>query len=270
MKNRVHNTTKFIIILIIAILLSGCGPSADEFSATKTKIAANIYSTQTAAVPTATNTTRPTPTNTHTSTPNRTATAAFRATSTAQSMANLIQQLYEDGFLQSTRGEYIQQDDFEMSLAQINRTEFGNTGIYLSDFVLRSDIAWETARKGANTYYSGCGFFFGFPNEKDRYHLVMLTLSGNIRFQRWTEGSYLFNLASNYFGKIDYMKGDAELIITVEDDTIQAFINGERIFVRPDQYKWEGDLGFAINSGTNAGFGTRCTFLNTEIWSLEP
>ena len=65
------------------------------------------------------------------------------------------------------------------------------------------------------------------------------------------------------------MSGDAELIIIVEGGTIQAFVDGEQIFIRRDQYKFKGTLGYAISSGLNTDFGTRCIFRNTEIWSLK-
>jgi hypothetical protein len=259
-----------IFILIISLLLSGCNPSAEEIAATETKIAAEVYGTQTATAPTTTPNPSPTSTIRPTSLPYRRPTLAFRATSTAQPMANLVHKLYDDGYLLTTQGKYLQLDDFEQSLAQINWVLFEKTEIYLSDFVLRSNIAWETARKGANINYSGCGFQFGFQDDQYRYHLILLTLGGNVRFQRCIECRHIRTIASNYFGKIDYMQGDAELIIVVEGDTIQAFVNGEQIFIRLDQYKFRGTLGYAVSSGINTGFGTRCIFTNTEIWSLEP
>ena len=64
--------------------------------------------------------------------------------------------------------------------------------------------------------------------------------------------------------------GLAEVILIVEGGTIQYFVDGEQIFIRRDQKKLTGYLAYAISSGTNADFGTRCIFTDTEIWSLEP
>jgi len=56
------------------------------------------------------------------------------------------------------------------------------------------------------------------------------------------------------------MEGEAEFILVVENGTIQALVNGRRVFIRRDQKKFKGNFGYAISSGTNAGFGTSCTF----------
>ena len=257
------------IILIVSFLLSGCGPSAEEIAAAETKIAADTFATQTAAAPTAT----PTPTVTKTPTPtlNKTATAAFRATSTAQPMADLIQQLYDDGYILSTQGEYSQLGVFQEDFAQINWVRPFPTRIRgLKNFVLRSDITWKTAKEGANIRLSGCGFWFGVDKEIENFHEILVALNGYVNFSRCLNNcSYLESLARSYFGKIDYMIGSAELILVVEGSTIQAFINREPVFVRYDQKKLTGDLYYAISSGTNADFGTRCTFRDTMIWSLE-
>jgi hypothetical protein len=143
-------------------------------------------------------------------------------------------------------------------------------GLDLSNFILRSSISWATAKEGANLKYSGCGFYFGRDELGENFHVARLALSGNVILSRClNDCNYLSLLASSYFGKIDYMKGQADIILIVENDTIQFFVNGERIFIRRDQKKLTGDIAYAIGSGTNAGFGTRCKFTDTQIWSLE-
>ena len=60
--------------LISGLLLAACGPSRSDLDATATRIAAGVYATQTAAVPTHTPTHTPAPTHTPTSTPTPTPT----------------------------------------------------------------------------------------------------------------------------------------------------------------------------------------------------
>ena len=255
------------------LFLSACGPTEDELNATDTKIAAEVFATQTAAAPTATDTFTPSPTSTNTPKPtkNRTATAESLATKQAESMANLVQQLYNDGHIQSTQGEYFRIPDFQESFAQINYVRpYFMSDITTSDFVLRSNIAWKTAKEGANIKNSGCGIWFGVDEEVDNFHEVFLSLDGNVRLARCLNGCRsLSHLASNYFGKVDYLDGDAEIILAVEGGTIQTFVNGELIFTRQNQKELTGFFAFAISSGTNADFGTRCTFSDNEIWNLE-
>ena len=45
-------------IILFTLSLGACGPSQEELDATATQVAANIFATQTASVPTATNTPR--------------------------------------------------------------------------------------------------------------------------------------------------------------------------------------------------------------------
>jgi hypothetical protein len=270
MKN--SNIYRILFIFSITLFfLTACNPSEEELRATETKIAAEVYGTQTAIAPKATNTFTPSPTPTKTPNPtaNKTATAAHLATSQAQPMANLIKELVEDDYVSSIRGKYIRFDDFEQSYAQINRVSLSTVNVNVDNFVLRSNIAWETAKQGANIYYSGCGFIFGYDNDPYHFHRIMLTLDGNIRFSRCIGCNSIRTLASARFGKIDYMRGEAELMIIVEDDTIQAFVDGERVFTRSDQWELAGKIGFVVSSGTNAGFGTRCTYTDTELWWIS-
>jgi hypothetical protein len=276
------NNSKNILLLmgVILLLLASCGPSDEDLRATETKIAEEVFASQTAAAPTSTNTNTPGPTFTPSlkasekktaTAQSGAATAIIQATEDAKSMADLVQSLYDDGYVQSTQGEYMRLNDFEESFAQIDWVNSYFNDIYLSDFVLRSNIAWKTAKEGANIRFSGCGFWFGIDDNVDNFHEVMLALDGNVRLTRClNDCPFLESLASSYFGKIDYMEGNAEVILIVEGGTIQYFVDGDQIFIRRNQKKLKGDLGFAISSGTNAGFGTRCTFTNTEIWDLAP
>jgi hypothetical protein len=276
---KINSRIIFILMGVILLLLASCGPSEEELRATDTKIAEEVFATQTAAASTATNTNTPGPTFTPSLKPSEkkaataqsgTATAIVRATSQAQPMADLVHQLYEDNYIGSTQGKYIRLNDYEESFAQINWVTPRFTDITLSNFVLRSNIAWKTAKEGANIRYSGCGFWFGVDQDVENFHEVMLALDGNVRFNRClNDCSYMSPLASSFFGKIDYMEGNADVILIVEGGTIQYFVDGEQIFIRRDQKKLTGYLAYAISSGTNADFGTRCIFTDTEIWSLD-
>jgi len=73
-------TLLLLILLLISIILGACKPSQAELEAQATKIAADVYSTQTAQAPTATKTLIPSPTNTPTITP--TITPTFPPTNT--------------------------------------------------------------------------------------------------------------------------------------------------------------------------------------------
>lgn len=71
-----------LLIIILALIMSACGPSEAEISSTATQAAADTFATQTALAPTATRTFTPTPTFTSTATPTATPTVTPTPTNT--------------------------------------------------------------------------------------------------------------------------------------------------------------------------------------------
>ena len=200
-----------------------------------------------------------------------TATAQVLATKQAQSMANQIQELFSEEYLSSTQGTYSRLSDFQESWAQINWIKPYFTDNFLSNFVIRADLAWATAQAGANIKYSGCGFYWGVGEDSLNYYVAVFSLDGNVRVHiKKDPSTALYPAGSGYFGKIDYMQGNAKIMLVVENGAIQFFVNGKRVYNRENQYELEGYLGFAISSGLNTGFGTRCSFSNVELWDMNP
>jgi hypothetical protein len=260
--------------LLGILILTACGLSPEEQAAIRTQVAVDIANTQAAYItdtPLPTPTLTPAPTPTRTPRPNMTATALAQATIQAQPLAEEIQRLYTEGMLNDTEGLYYQLDDYSGALAKINWMEPAWTGFAVSDFVLRGNIAWETAKTGANIAGSGCGFSFGIDNEFKNYHIAIFTLDGNVRlFRCWNCSAGLEYISSGYYDKIDYMKGNVDVMLIVEGTRIQFYVNGEHTFDLPNQKDFKGYLTYTISSGTNYGFGTRCTFTNFELWDLSP
>ncbi|MGD8458146.1 MAG: hypothetical protein PVF83_17350 [Anaerolineales bacterium] len=267
MTDRSFKQRVFFALLIFAFLISACGLSEEERQATDTKIAEDIYSTQTAGAPTpantstSTNTPGPSPTNTLKP-------SQKRATSQAEPMVELVQQLYDDGYINSTEGRFFQMDNLNKSWAQINWFRWWTYDIFLNDFVVRTDIAWNTAAKGANIATSGCGFVFWVDEDGERYYVAFLALDGNATLFRM-KNDRLIRVGRGYYRKIDYESGSAELMVIAEGEKIQIFVNGEQVFSRDNQTVFSGEIAYTLLSGINTGYGTRCKFTDTQIWSLE-
>jgi hypothetical protein len=85
MKTRI---IRFILLLLTCAILTACGPSQAEMDVTATKVAADIFATQTAEAPTATLTFTPSPTSTPTptATPTPTHTPTITLTPTPRLM----------------------------------------------------------------------------------------------------------------------------------------------------------------------------------------
>lgn len=262
---------RIIIAIFILLVLSGCGISPEEVEATVTQAAIEVAETRAAMstetpIPSAT----PLPTDTPTPTPNITATLEAIGTDLASYMKADLEELHDDGYLNTTDGEYFLLRDFTESWAQINWVNAYPTGYETADFVLRGEVSWEMASTSGNFKNTGCGFYWGLDENAKNYYVAVLALDGTARvFIAKEPSQYLGTAGSGYYGRIDPMKGSAEIMIIVEEGTIQFFVNGERAMKRENQYELEGFLAYAISSGTNAGFGTRCEFTDFELWTID-
>ena len=268
----------FVVVVLVQL---ACGPfggennneadqpdfAATEASLAKTQDALDAQQQATEPPPP----TQPPPTQPLPTQPPPTADSGAISTSLAQGMYNRVQGLYSDGYLKSTAGRYIWIKDYTEELAQINY--FGGTyftDINTTDLVMVADVAWETAAEGANTKNSGCGFYFGYHGDPAKYHILLFSLDGNVKLFRLWSKSYVEAIGSGFYRSIDYMGGNVELMLILQDKKIQGFVNGRLIFERPNQKAAEGHVGFTVSSGINTGFGTRCTFTNVEVWELYP
>ena len=197
------------------------------------------------------------------------ATAAAKAESTAQaqSMLALVQELYSDGYLSTTAGTYYSLEDFDESWAQINWYMWWYTGYAPTDFVIRANAAWDSASTSANWWTSGCGFVFREDGVANHY-LAYLGLDGYVYFARTVREKYA-SLGASYYGRLDTPKGQAQIMLVVEDTNITFFVNGERVHARQDQGLNSGNLALTLLSGINTGFGTRCQMSNIELWELD-
>lgn len=194
---------------------------------------------------------------------------AIDATKTAQvgGMAKVVQKLKEEGYLTKTSGSYHLLEDFDKSWAQINWYRWSYVDHSPDEFVIRADASWDSASNVANWFNSGCGFVYG---EQDRYnhHLVFWGLDGNVYAERVSDG-YFIPLGRGYYGPVDTPRGEARIMLVVENRMLTAFADGRKILRVSDPYYNGGDLAITLLSGTNKDFGTRCTMKNIELWWLE-
>jgi hypothetical protein len=133
----------------------------------------------------------------------------------------------------------------------------------LTNFVVRSDVAWESASAAADN--SGCGFAFHMGSD---YYIFYVSLTGIIRLNGWT-GSWT-RFGGTSFGSAQ-QNGKVNVTLIVEGTTFRVLINDELI----KTYQGftgkilSGRVGYTVLSGTNKSFGTRCTFTNSTLW-IQP
>lgn len=197
-----------------------------------------------------------------------TAEAVLQMTAVADPAYNEVAYLYDNGYINSMDGVYFPLDDFRESWAQMNYFDIWPTGYAPSNFVLSTDIEWESASDKANWFNSGCGFVFRLDPAVGGYYIVFLTLDGNVGLSRWQNGSSVYR-DQRYYGKLEVPNGEARLTITADGDNINIFVNGKHVLRRNDSAFADGYLGYSLVSGTNKDFGTRCTMTNGSLWDLD-
>jgi predicted small lipoprotein YifL len=201
----------------------------------------------------------------------KTAVALAQKTAQAQPMFDLVQRLFTDGYLTSTDGTYTHMEDFDESEAKINYIHWYPTGADPQNFVIRADMAWESASDKADWWNSGCGFIFHVSPD-DAFYSAELDLDGYVRLGTHRAGfSYVEAMGQSFYGTLDKLKGNATFMMVVNNsDGILVFINEELVHRYKGVLKLaRGDLYYSLTSGTNKGFGTRCQMTNVDLWELK-
>lgn len=196
------------------------------------------------------------------------ATAVASATARASSMFDLVNSLKDQGIIDTTEGKYFQLPDFDESWAQTRYYYPYPTGYTLTNFVLRTDAAWESASATAEWDLSGCGFLFHVI-DSNNHMAVFFTMDGKAKFSHFLNGYYGGN-GSGFYQTMKTPADGAELVLVVQDNNLNFLVNGEHV-VKNKQAPRElssGDLYYAILSGTNKDYGTHCTMTDVELWEL--
>jgi hypothetical protein len=248
-----------VILVLLSLALQACQMSVPSFLAT----------------PTPTMTSTPRPTATRTLTPTRTPypsiTPNMRATREADDMTALVEKYKADGYIASAEGKYYKLDDFQENFAEIyyymwyGIEDRKGDLIPATDFVMRSDVSWDSASDTPNE--SGCGFVFRNDSERNHYAVFLLTTGNTIA---WINLDKVKRLGTKRFGS-PQVKGQANLTIVVVDEKIHVFVDDQFIktYMGARSFTGGNHLAFSINSGTNKSYGTRCTFRNTFLYVLK-
>jgi hypothetical protein len=189
------------------------------------------------------------------------------ATAQSQSMFDRVQELYDQGYLGDTGGTYHRVPDFDESWAQLNWYQWWPTGFQPTNFVLRTDVTWESASETADWWNSGCGFVFRIEDENNHY-FAYLALDGRFYFVRRVNDRPGI-LASPYVARPDLPIGKATIEMIAEGSWFTFFVDGAKVHSRQDTALPEGELALTLVSGTNKDFGTRCQMRNVELWELQ-
>lgn len=248
-----------ILLILFSLFLASCSMrgTAPEATATVTPIPTFTSTPTITATPTKTAT--PTVTQTLTPRPNLTATQMYA------DFSSKLAELYDAKYVTTKDGTYKRLVDYPMELSKINYYDWTLLSDSPSNFVVRSDIAWESASAAADN--SGCGFAFHVQEDSVSY-IFYVSLKGIVRLNAWN-GSGWTRLGGGTYGSAQ-QSGHVNLTLVVEGTTFKAFVDDQLI----KTYQGftgkilHGRFGYVVLSGTNKSYGTRCKFSNTVLWTL--
>ena len=184
-----------------------------------------------------------------------------------QNMKDTLDLLYKDGVISSVEGEFIPVEDFREEIAMINYVNWWSLDLETEDFVIKADIAWNSASDIANWDLSGCGFVFSEEDDSN-FHLSYLSLDGYGVLKKLVNNKETV-VTSQKYGDVSIPDGEADIILAVEGKNAAFYVNGKEVYNQYDGNIEPGDLALTVLSGTNKGFGTRCEMTNMGIWLLE-
>lgn len=196
--------------------------------------------------------------------PTMTPTTGPQTTQQAQAMAAIIKDLSEKGMVPSTEGEYRRLDDLTVTWNEAGRYQVTRADVSAANFVLATDLKYETVAGNTNLPTSGCGLAFSF-DDIDNHHSVDYMLDGLVGIFQKTRGEWK-TLASRTSGTIPVPSGEARIMLAVYDGRINLFVDGERVSNAYDGSAKEGELGYIIYTGSAKDFGMRCEFSDVDLW----
>jgi hypothetical protein len=193
-------------------------------------------------------------------------------------MSALAKEYFDAGYISTSDGDFVHVDGYTDNWAQIGWYQWElifpfsiespslSFDFTVTDFIIRTDVLWESASKAANP--SGCGFVFRLQDNRDHY-MAFISLDGYV-YSGVTRSRDYKDMGHGYYG-VAAQNGGANLTLVMEDNTYRVLVNDELIktYTGLAGKMTTGMLAYTIVSGINTDFGTRCTFTNTDLWKIK-
>lgn len=225
--------------------------------------------TQVTPTPEPTATITPIPTNTPipSLTPTPTNTPDVAATQRIAEFNAEAQDYYNRGYLATPDGYFIQYEDYFNEWAEIGWYNAKKLENKVSDFFMSAHLKWESAYKNANV--SGCGFVFAIQDNNDNYAVFLDRAQVFFLNADLSNGGALAMGTTRGSGLVNFTPpAEADLTLIVRGT--YAYVLVDKVLV--GEYTLSksrpiyGNLGVTVLSGTNKGYGTRCSMTNIRLW----
>lgn len=219
--------------------------------------------------PTATNTLIPTKTAIPTLTPRPTMTPNLAATQHMGDLQAEAQSYFDQGYLKSADGKFMEHEDFKEEWAQLGWYQWWNLDQSAKEFYISAHFKWSSAYRSADL--SGCGFAFAI--QEDNEHYAVFLDRSKVYFVETGEYYRPFNPARGT-GRVDFgnpfdQPAEADFTLIVKGTTAYVLVDQELVgeYTLAQSKNLRGGLGLTLLSGTNKDFGTRCEMTNIRVWT---
>lgn len=246
-----YRLLKIFIIVILGINLQACGSIQQMIQGTPTFTPT--------ITPTPTLTATATLTSTPTRTPTSTATPNLVATQKVEEFSELMKKYFDADFLATVDGQYYQLEDSNQVLAKKGYYQWTTYGVNVRNFILRTNVRMSTANKiSAST---GCGIVF--RSVGNFVESIIFVQDGYVYY-----GAGKSNFNSRYYGKTDN-SSTVQMVLILNEKKYEFYVDGKLALdgdsvIDPSK----GDVGYAVQSGSNEDFGSQCSFTNTDLWAI--
>jgi hypothetical protein len=205
-------------------------------------------------------------------TPRPTQTVDIAATKASEEVMARVQQYFENGYLPSTQGELYPMDDYILELASIDAFDFGSGYDGVQNFAVWTDVYWENASPVNFPEKSGCGFAYRIQENGNGY--IAILSNEQIVMDLCDDVSCRPIGTTRGTGRVQF--GDpaqASLSLVVNENHAYVLVDEQFIgeyTLLTDELREPGSLLYAILSGSNREFGTRCELSNAGLWVATP
>lgn len=198
--------------------------------------------------------------------------AALQKTQSANPMAELVEKLYNDGYLTTKAGTFTKLDDFSEQWAKLDWYQYWYQGDEkYGNFVLSFSASMQSASDKANWHHAGCGVVFRHV-DNDNHLFLIIAQNGIMSLRKRVKDIvHIVRDSKRYSSQIPVEKVYVNLI--ADGMNVIIFADGSPVLEARDPLLrstlGEGRLAFSVMSGTNKGYGTRCSMTNIWLWELK-
>lgn len=192
--------------------------------------------------------------------------AAFPASADETEFKNLISRLSDEGLIPGTRGKITSFGTYEDNLAMLGYVQWFPLR-EAENFVLYAKVSWTNSMEHPDSAKAGCGFIYQAEENGVNHMMASVRLDGTMHISGMKNYAYL-KYGNVYYGQPS-VEGSADLTIVVNGIYNTVFVNGARVVQKAGLPVFGSSIGLATLSGTNMGWGTRCSWSDIYLFTWD-